>query len=87
MVTDALGNEIVIGKLYGYSRNDGGHSHTTIGRVSKITEGDGQYVPGKVRLVDCVVKRYLYGKPTDYRKDEKPSNVTMMGAMIFPVEV
>jgi hypothetical protein len=87
MVVDALGKEIVIGKLYGYSRSDGGHSHTTIGRVSKITEGDGQYVPGKARLVDCVVKRYLYGKPTDYRAGEKPADVSMMGAMIFPVEM
>ncbi len=87
MITDALGNEIVVGKLYGYSRSDGGHSHTTIGRVSKITEGDGRYTPGKVRLVDCVVKRYLYGQPTDFRKDDKPADVSMMAAMVFPVEL
>jgi hypothetical protein len=84
-IVDALGNPVIVGNWYGYSRNDGGHSHTTIGRVSKVTEGDGRYTPPKARLVDCVVKRYLYGHPTDFRKDEKPADVTMAAAMIFPV--
>jgi hypothetical protein len=85
MNIDALGNEIVVGNWYGYSRNDGGHSHSIIGRASKATPGDGQYVPPKVRLVDCRAKRYLYGHPTDYRKDEKPVDVTMASTMVFPV--
>ncbi len=85
MIIDALGNEIIVGNWYGYSRSDGGHSHTILGKVSKVTEGDGQYTPGKARLVDCRAKRYLYGQPTDYRKDEKPADVSMAGAMIFPV--
>lgn len=78
-VTDALGNPIVIGNLYGYSRSDGGWAHTTIGRAEKITPS------GKVRLVDCTVKRYLYGKPSDFRADEKPADVAMRAAMVFPV--
>lgn len=85
MATDALGNEIVVGNWYGYSRSDGGHSHTIIGRASKVTEGDGQYIPPKVRLVDCRAKRYLYGQPNDYRKDKKPADVSMASAMVFPV--
>lgn len=84
-IIDALGNPIIVGNWYGYSRSDGGHSHTILGKVKKATLGDGQYIPAKVRLVDCRAKRYLYGNPTDYRKDEKPADVSMMAAMVFPV--
>lgn len=84
-ITDALGREIVIGEWYGYSRNDSGFSHTTVGRVLKIIPGDGQYKPPKVRLTDCYIKRYLYGMPTDYRLAEKPKDVTIASYMVFPV--
>lgn len=85
LIVDALGKPVIVGSWYGYSRNDGGFSHTTIGKVSKVTSGDGKFTPPKVRLVDCVVKRFLYGHPTDHRKDEKPKDVTMFAAMVFPV--
>ena len=84
-IVDALGNPVIVGNWYGYSRSDGGHSHSILGRVKKVTPGDGQYTPAKVRLVDCVAKRYLYGNPTDFRKDEKPADVSMAAAMVFPV--
>lgn len=85
MITDALGNEIIIGNWYGYSRNDGGHSHTTIGIATKITESDGCYTCAKVRLGTCKVKRFLYGKPTDYRKDEVAKDISIASYMVFPV--
>lgn len=78
-VTDALGDPIRLGSWYGYSRSDGGWAHTTTGRAEKITK------TGKVRLVDCRVKRYLYGEATDFRADEKPADVAIRAAMVFPV--
>jgi hypothetical protein len=83
---DALGKEIVVGAWYGYSRNDGGQSHTTIGRVGKVTPGNpSRYKPAKVRLVDCKVNRFIYGEPTDYRKDEVAKDVSIAAYMVFPV--
>lgn len=85
MIIDALGKEIVVGEWYGYSRNDGGYSHTTIGRALKVTPSSGVYSPAKVRLTECHVRRFLYGHPTDHRKDEKPKDITIAAYMVFPV--
>jgi len=85
-MTDALGNEIIIGSWYGYSRSDGGFSHTTIGCAKKVKEGDGQYTPAKVRLAECVVKRFLYGQPTEpLFPGEKSRDITIATYMVFPV--
>ncbi len=85
-VLDSLGNEIIVGNWYGYSRNDGGHSHTTLGKVIKTTDGTRDtYDSPKVRLGSCKVKRFLYGRPTDFRQDEKPADVTIGAYMVFPV--
>ncbi len=84
MIVDALGNEIIAGNWYGYSRNDGGHSHTTIGVATTISP-PARYKPAKVRLVDCKVRRFLYGEPTDYRKDEKANDISIACYMVFPV--
>jgi hypothetical protein len=32
-----------------------------------------------------VVKRFLYGEPTDYRSEEKPADVSIAANQIFPV--
>lgn len=77
--TDALGNPIVIGNWYGYSRSVSGWSHVTLG-VASHTKAD------KVYIVVKKVTRYLYGDPTDYRSDEKPGNVSIRANMVFPVE-
>ena len=84
-IIDALGNPVIVGNWYGYSRNDGGHSHTTMGKVSYVTESDGQYRPPKVRLIECRVNRFHYGKPTDRRKDEIPADISIAAFMVFPV--
>lgn len=80
MITDALGNEIIIGNWYGYSRNDGGFSHVNLGRVKAVNDKT-----GNVRLVDCKVTRWLYGDPSDFRADKKPADVSIRSSMIFPV--
>lgn len=92
MITDALGNEIVIGGLYGYSRNDGGFSHTTVGRAEKVVDGNDPRgcAPAKVRLADLRVSHYLYGKP--YTKglpgSAKQAKTIMIAAyMVFPVQL
>lgn len=85
-MTDALGNEIIIGNWYGYSRNDGGFSHTTVGKALKVTEADlSQYRVAKVRLGNCKVTRYLYGQLTDYEKDKVAKDLSMATFMLFPV--
>lgn len=84
-MTDALGNEIIIGNWYGYSRNDSGFSHTTVGKAVKVTPGDGQYLCAKVRLGEVKVNRFLYGKPTDYRYSEQAKTLSMATYMVFPV--
>lgn len=78
MHPDALGNEIIVGNLYGYSRNDGGWSHVVVGQASAVKNG-------KVRLVGCAVTRFLYGEVSDFRKDEKPADVSIRSSMVFPV--
>ncbi len=81
MVTDALGNEVIVGNWYGYSRNDGGFSHVTLGVVTSVKEET-----GKVRMCQCKVTRWLYGKPSNYRADDVPADVSIIGNMVFPVQ-
>lgn len=77
---DALGNKIVLGKWYGYSRSESGWAHVTIGIASSCKNG-------KVHLHVKSVKRYLYGDESDFRKDEPLNNVSIRSNMVFPVAV
>lgn len=86
---DALGNKIIVGNWYGYSRNDGGHSHTTIGKALKVSEAKG-YEPAKVRLGECKSNHYVYGEPTTREwRQGKPdaAGVSIMSRMVFPVKI
>lgn len=88
LIIDALGNEMVVGSWYGYSRNDGGFSHTTVGKAEKVVSGDGQYTPAKVRLTDLHVSHYLYGQPYDKGTpgSAKPAKAISIACfMVFPV--
>lgn len=85
MATDALGREIVVGEWYAYSRSWGGFSYTTSGRVLKITPGDGQYKPPKIRLTDCYVKEHIYGLPTDRLLNKVVRDVTISACTVFPL--
>lgn len=77
--TDALGNPIVQGARYGYSRNANGFTHVTIGTANGFTP------LGKVKLIDCVVTSYLYGEPCKRHNDDNPGNVSILSNSIFPV--
>lgn len=78
VVTDALGNPIVIGSRYGYSTRSSGWTTVTIGKAEKVKTG-------KVRLIDCEVKRYLYNEPTNHREGEVPKYVDTSSNIVFPV--
>ena len=75
-VLDALGQPIVLGNFYGYSRNESGWSHVIIGRAFKTTDN------GKVHLIDCTMKKWLYGKET---VPSESINVTIRAFMVFPI--
>ena len=79
---DALGNEIILGNWYGYTALGGGFSHTTIGKVKAINEKT-----EKIRLEKCIVKHYLYGKPTGTPtwRNPTPADVSIRSVMVFPV--
>lgn len=77
--TDALGDPIVIGARYGYSRNSNGFTHVTLGTAKSVSDS------GKARLVDCEVKNFVYGKPCARFTDAPPADVSVLSTSIFPV--
>lgn len=78
LITDALGNEIVMGKSYGYTISSSGVTTVVIGVADSVTK------TGKVSLVITKATRYLYGEdPTPYSYDA--SKVAVYGCNLFPV--
>lgn len=78
MMYDALGNEIIIGKTYGMSRNSNGHTNIVIGKASKFTET-------KVTLE--ITKRMSCIYSNAPREDEIGSpKVSVLGTALFPVD-
>jgi hypothetical protein len=75
---DALGNEILVGAAYGFSRNVSGYSYTTVG-IAAYTKN------GKVRLVNCVVTSRLYGIDDTVKVYNEASDVSINAFMVFPV--
>ena len=77
-IYDALGDEIIIGKKYGFTRSKNGIAHTVLGEASKITK------TGRVSLKVISVKKYCWGKLIE--NDKKISNVSSIYPfMLFPV--
>lgn len=76
--TDALGQEVVIGSWYGYSRNASGVSHVNVGMAKTTSKG-------KVRLEHCMVLSYLYGTPTNHRVGNDAPDLSIGTNMVFPV--
>lgn len=75
---DALGNEIVLGGLYGYSVDRNGFTSTTIGEAVRFTDS------GMCTLKPIQRKRALWMDPAE---EEKPSkSVTVKPAKLFPVD-
>lgn len=75
---DAMGTGIVIGGWYGYSRNNNGWSHISIGVASYVTNG-------KDRLTDVFVAKYLYDSSTAHSIGTQVADVSIKTKMVFPV--
>ena len=74
---DALGDHIVIGKRYGYSKNDNGFTHVVIGLAMKLTS----------KGVSIGIQSSMRGL---YEDDPKPyemgnKNVSVKGMLLFPI--
>jgi len=73
-MNDALGNEIVIGAVYGYSQTD----TVFIGRVKNLTAK-------RVTLTTISRKWFLYGEPWDRTWAETANTVSVPSYLLFPV--
>jgi hypothetical protein len=80
-LTDALGQTVEFGNLYGYSTNHSGITRVVIGNAIKATP------KGKMTLKVRSVKQYLYGEDTGEEEspDDHTPTVTVMPHMCFPV--
>ena len=75
MITDALGNEVVAGNWYGYSKQDGGYAVVVLAKVKYIKDG-------KVRLANVIEKRSFYREPF---KVNPGKDRTMTSNTLFPI--
>ena len=76
--TDALGNPLVIGGLYGYSNTKSGSATTVIGRLEKI---------GGSRITIRIIKRrdFLYGQPIDRNWGAGKPTAGVNACILFPL--
>lgn len=77
---DALGNEIKLDNLYGYSQNNNGITHIKVGKAVKFNK-------------KSVTLQVIYYKVAVYEQDPKdpkyPMNrdkISVKGNMLFPVD-
>lgn len=77
-MVDALGNKIIIGELYGMSRNSNGHTNIVIGKAFKFTET-------KVTLEITKRMRALYSYAPEEDEIGSPK-VSVLGTALFPVD-
>lgn len=75
---DALGNEIVMGKSYGYARNENGFNVVVIGTVTNFTE------KGLVTLQVTERKRSLYFDELESIEIDSPK-VSVKPMILFPI--
>ena len=75
-MTDALGNFIIAGKVYGFSRNENGFTTITTGEVVKILEKS-------VTLKVINKKRSLYGGSLEELKESDKVNIKT--PILFPI--
>lgn len=77
-MTDALGNELILGNKYGYASRDGSWVNTAAGILESI---------GSSKATIAITERhtFLYGK-----KSDKPwttgRTVSVQGHMLFPLK-
>jgi len=72
---DALGNEVVVGNWYGYSKQDSSLVTVVFAKVKYIKDG-------KARLTEVIEKRSIYG---DQYESTPGKERTMTGTTLFPV--
>lgn len=78
---DALGNEIIIGKHYGYCSNSNGIQTITIGRADALLEDS-----NKVRLKNIHDRQGHYGEITDEFKKVEPQKArSVYACTLFPI--
>lgn len=78
MITDALGNEVIVGKWYGYSRNGDGITKIVVGKI-KSFKPDAK----RVYLLDAIEKRHLYGGAAEF--EDKDGGVSISPISLFPI--
>ena len=76
--TDALGNEIIVGNKYGYSRNQNGFTYVRIGDIVKINDKS-------VRMKVESSKRQLYDGILENDNRQKAQFINIKSIMLFPV--
>lgn len=85
MEVDAMGNPIVIGEYYGYSKSSSGHTWVVTGRAYKTANG-------KVTLEDITEKSFLYvgeGKQEPHKvvKEDRRRNLGSVQVFHIPDEL
>lgn len=78
---DALGKEIVIGHLYGYSTSSSGRSSTVVGVACNFTR------TGMLTLGDVKRNNFIYGKQYDRTWASDAKKVSISPHMVFPVDM
>ena len=76
-MTDALGNELVLGAKYGYSSRDGSWVNTGIGTLESI---------GATRATLRITEHrtFMYGKLSDKPWNSKPA-ISVQPCILFPL--
>lgn len=77
---DALGNEIIMGQLYGYSTSSDGHDRTVVGRAVKFTPKN------LLSLSVEKVQNFLYGQPFEKTWSQDSDKVNIRAYKVFPVK-
>ena len=75
---DAMGNEIVIGQLYGYSRRSNGYVVVVIGEVTKINKES-------VRLMALHRGKALYQDKIAEDDFHKATHISVSSNTLFPI--
>lgn len=75
-MTDALGDDIVIGNVYGYSQMSNGHIAIIVGVADGLTEK-------KVRINKSYTRSGIYGEAGDWKKKNRATSV--YAVTMFPV--
>lgn len=81
---DALGNPIIIGNKYGWSRSDSGYTHVAIGYADKLTE---KAVTIRVESArECLYDDDPKTMNIDGAYPSMKSKVSIKGINLFPVQ-